>query len=185
MKIQSIIKITGKNIQNLYFKKVKKNLLALILLIFTSSVFASDEKPGRFFDDQPDVTDQPQVHFIYLLNKDSKDNEWDISGKMEAELLEANQKMLEMTKDKQKFRFDFRKDGKLDISFVRFEKKFKGNYNMNYPDAYLSKLGFNDPNKLYFAWVDVGHTDGGQGAVHHGYIFLKSKYVSGKRKRIL
>ena len=83
---------------------MKKTLFVLILLIFTSSVFASDEKPGRFFQDQPDVTDQPQVHFIYLLNKNSKDNEWDISGKMEAELLEANQKMLKMTKGKQKFR---------------------------------------------------------------------------------
>ena len=83
---------------------MKKTLFVLILLIFTSSVFASDEKPGRFFQDQPDITDQPQVHFIYLLNKNSKDNEWDISGKMEAELLEANQKMLKMTKGKQKFR---------------------------------------------------------------------------------
>ena len=43
---------------------MKKTLFVLILLIFTSSVFASDEKPGRFFQDQPDVTDQPQVHFI-------------------------------------------------------------------------------------------------------------------------
>ena len=60
---------------------MNKIILALILLIFTSSVFASDEKAGRFFEDQPDVTDQPQVHFIYLLNKNSKDNEWDISGK--------------------------------------------------------------------------------------------------------
>ena len=38
---------------------------------------------------------------------------------------------------------------------MRFDKKHKGNYGMNYPDAYLTKLGFNDPNKLYFAWVDV------------------------------
>ena len=76
-----------------------KNILIIIFSIFfTNLTFAADEKPGRFFEDQPDVTDQPQVHFIYLLNKNSKDNEWDISGKMEAELLEANQKMLEMTK---------------------------------------------------------------------------------------
>ena len=33
-----------------------------------------DKKLGRFFEDQPDVTDKPQVHFIYLLNKESKDN---------------------------------------------------------------------------------------------------------------
>ena len=144
-----------------------------------------DKKPGRFFEDQPDVTDKPQVHFIYLLNKESKDNEWDVSGKMEKDLLEANKKMLKMTKGKQKFRYDMREDGKMDISFVRFEIQFKGDYGMNYPDAYLTKLGFNDPNKLYFAWVDVSHRDGGQGSVHHGYIFLKSKYNSGSKKRIL
>ena len=144
-----------------------------------------DKKPGRFFEDQPDVTDKPQVHFIYLLNKESKDNEWDVSGKMEKDLLEANKKMLKMTKGKQKFRYDMREDGKMDISFVRFDIQFKGDYGMNYPDAYLTKLGFNDPNKLYFAWVDVSHRDGGQGSVHHGYIFLKSKYNSGSKKRIL
>ena len=164
---------------------MKKFLILFLTLLFTNLSFASDEKLGRFFQDQPDVTDQPQVHFIYLLNKNSKDNEWDINGKMEAELLEANQKMLQMTKGKQKFRYDFRKDGKLDISFVRFDKKYKGNYGMNYPDAYLTKLGFNDPNKLYFAWVDVNHRDGGQGSVHHGYIFLKSKHISGSHKRII
>ena len=43
----------------------------------------NDKKPGRFFKDQPDITDEPQVHFIYILNKDSKDNEGDINGKME------------------------------------------------------------------------------------------------------
>ena len=145
----------------------------------------NDKKPGRFFEDQPDVTDKPQVHFIYLLNKESKDNEWDVSGKMEKDLLEANKKMLKMTKGKQKFRYDMREDGKMDISFVRFDIQFKGDYGMNYPDAYLTKLGFNDPNKLYFAWVDVSHRDGGQGSVHHGYIFLKSKYNSGSKKRIL
>jgi hypothetical protein len=144
-----------------------------------------DKKLGRFFEDQPDVTDKPQVHFIYLLNKESKDNEWDVSGKMEKDLLEANKKMLKMTKGKQKFRYDMREDGKMDISFVRFDIQFKGDYGMNYPDAYLTKLGFNDPNKLYFAWVDVSHRDGGQGSVHHGYIFLKSKYNIGSNKRIL
>ena len=41
------------------------------------------------------------------------------------------------------------------------------------------------PNKLYFAWVDVSHRDGGQGSVHHGYIFLKSKHIRGSHKRII
>ena len=145
----------------------------------------NDKKPGRFFKDQPDITDEPQVHFIYILNKDSKDNEWDISGKMEKELLAANEKVFEMTKGKQKFRYDMREDGKLDISFVRFNKQYKGNYGMNYPDAYLTQKGFNDPNKLYFAWADVKHRDGGQGSVHHGYIFLQSKYITNANKRMM
>ena len=145
----------------------------------------NDKKPGRFFKDQPDITDEPQVHFIYILNKDSKDNEWDISGKMEKELLALNEKLLKMTKGKQKFRYDMREDGKLDISFVRFNKQYKGNYGMNYPDAYLTQKGFNDPNKLYFAWADVKHRDGGQGSVHHGYIFLQSKYITNANKRMM
>ena len=77
---------------------MKKLVLILTIIFFSTYLFASDEKPGRYFEDQPDVTDKPQVHFIYLLNKDSEDREWDINGKMEKELLEANEKMLEMTK---------------------------------------------------------------------------------------
>ena len=45
---------------------------------FNLEIDENDKKPGRFFKDQPDITDEPQVHFIYILNKDSKDNEWDI-----------------------------------------------------------------------------------------------------------
>ena len=87
---------------------MKKLLLILTIIFFSTSLFASDEKPGRYFKDQPDVSSEPQVHFIYLLNKDSEDNEWDINGKMEKELLEANEKMFEMTKGNQKFRYDMR-----------------------------------------------------------------------------
>ncbi len=152
---------------------------------FNLEIDENDKKPGRFFKDQPDITDEPQVHFIYILNKDSKDNEWDISGKMEKELFAVNEKLLKMTKGKQKFRYDMREDGKLDISFVRFNKQYKGNYGMNYPDAYLTQKGFNDPNKLYFAWADVKHRDGGQGGVHHGYIFLQSKYITNADKRMM
>ena len=64
-------------------------ILIIVFSLFSNAVFASDEKPERYFVDQPDVTDEPQVHFIYLLNKDSEDREWDINGKMEKELLEA------------------------------------------------------------------------------------------------
>ena len=52
-------------------------------------LFAADEKPGRFFEDQPDVTDDYQIHFIYFLAADSEDREMDINGEMEKILLEA------------------------------------------------------------------------------------------------
>ena len=44
---------------------MKKILLALLISLFTSSIFASDDKPGRFFEDQPDINDDFQIHFIY------------------------------------------------------------------------------------------------------------------------
>ena len=62
-----------------------RKIILFLALLMVSSAFA-DEKSGRFFKDHPDVTDEPQVHFIYILNKDSEDNEWDINGKMEKEL---------------------------------------------------------------------------------------------------
>jgi len=53
---------------------MKKILLSFFITLFSSSLLA-DEKLGRFFEDQPDVTDDYQIHFIYLLAKDSKDRE--------------------------------------------------------------------------------------------------------------
>ena len=59
-----------------------KKIISLILLItlLSSPIFASDEKPGRYFKDQPDVNDDFQIHFIYLLAKKTKDKERDING---------------------------------------------------------------------------------------------------------
>ena len=45
---------------------MKKILLTLLISLFTTSLFASDEKPGRYFKDQPDVNDDFQIHFIYF-----------------------------------------------------------------------------------------------------------------------
>ncbi len=68
--------------------------LFLILFLFSTLSFASgiedfeeidwskDQKPGRFFEDQPDITDEYQIHFIYLLPSDTDDRELDINGKM-------------------------------------------------------------------------------------------------------
>jgi len=62
---------------------MKKILLTIIITLFSSSLFAGDEKPGRFFEDQSDVNGDYQIHVIYSLYSDSKDNEGDINGKWE------------------------------------------------------------------------------------------------------
>ena len=70
-------------------KKIVSTLSFLILLITnafadkcynsdtTPVILDSEKKPGRFFEDQPDVNDDYQVHIIYMLLKDSKDKEED------------------------------------------------------------------------------------------------------------
>ena len=146
-----------------------------------------DKKIGRYFTDQPDVTDDYQIHFIYMLDQYGDDNEWDINGQMGKELLEMNEKMFELTGGKQKYKFDYRKDGKLDISFIRLDKRgttYKG-WGMNYPVYFAQKKGFNNPKKLYFSWVDFNHRkDGGNMGVNHGYLYLQSRHNYNKKKRI-
>tara|TARA_B100002052_G_scaffold185096_1_gene168647 strand:+ start:263 stop:592 length:330 start_codon:yes stop_codon:yes gene_type:complete len=104
---------------------MKKFILTLILCLFCSSLFAADEKPGRFFEDQPDVTDDFQIHFIYFLAKNTKDKERDINGWIEKEVKKIDDTFFKMTGDKQRLKFDYREDGKLDISFVRMDRKAK------------------------------------------------------------
>ena len=154
---------------------MKNILIILLTLFFTNLTFASDEKPGRFFEDQPDVTDDYQIHFIYFLAKKTKDKERDINGWVEKEVTKIDDLFFKMTGNKQRLKFDYRKDGKLDISFARMDRKArKGGWNVNYPDYYLQKQGFNNPKKLYFSFTDASSGDGGQMGPHHGYLFIKN-----------
>ena len=78
-----------------------------------------------------------------------------------------------MTGNKQRLKFDYRQDGKLDISFARMDRKArKGGWNVNYPDYYLQKQGFTNPKKMYFSFTDASSGDGGQMGPHHGYLFI-------------
>ena len=95
---------------------MKKILIILAFILYSSSLFATDEKPGRFFEDQPDVNDDYQIHFNYLLAADSEDREWDINGKMEKILLEMNEAMAKATAEHKKgdgvarnYKFDIEK----------------------------------------------------------------------------
>ena len=122
-----------------------------------------DKKPGRFFEDQPDVNDDYQIHFNYLLALDGEDREWDINGKMEEMLLEMNEKMLKATARHKysggvgkKYKFDFRKDGKLDITFVRVDKRRKRL--PHHPNGYFktflyNKMKMQNPKKIYYNLV--------------------------------
>ena len=155
-----------------------------------------DKKPGRFFEDQPDVNDDYQIHFNYLLAFDGKDREWDINGKMEEILLEMNEKMLKATAGHKysggvgkKYKFDFRKDGKLDITFVRLkssEKKLPLSANNWIVPILYQNIKMKNPKKIYYNFADINSPrDGGEAGVPVGSSFLKNKHVKVKRKIIL
>ena len=143
-----------------------------------------DKRPGRFFEDQPDVNDDYQIHFIYMLAADGKDREYDINGKIEKyaeqmnKLHEKHSQKVKGSSGAKKYKFDYREDGKLDITFIRLDRKRKKlhkHINSNYK-GWLWMNGFNNPKKHYFTFADVTSPDGGEGGVGMASVFLKSKY---------
>ena len=170
-----------------------KELSAKILLYSKPFIQSEDKKPGRFFEDQPDITEDYQIHFNYLLATNSKDSEWDINGKMEAILLEMNEIMERSTaKHKlsngvgKKFKFDYRKDGKLDITFIRIPKKSK-DFTAATPNnniiPYLWLQGLNNPKKVYYNFADIKGNEGqGEAGVGVGSSFVG---VSERSRRII
>ena len=91
---------------------MKKILIILLSLFIITNVYAdkcynqdvspaileSDKKPGRFFEDQPDVNDDYQIHIIYSLLKDTKDKEGDINGAIEKWIKTSDKYILKTTK---------------------------------------------------------------------------------------
>ena len=129
-------------------KKILIILISFILIIpnayadkcydsnTTPVILDSDKKPGRFFEDQPDVNDDFQVHVVYTLLKDSKDKEGDINGDVEKwveiadnwilkKTAKANKKSNFNNGEGQKLKWDRREDGKLDITFLRVNRTKK------------------------------------------------------------
>jgi len=139
-----------------------------------------DKKPGRFFEDQPDVNDDHQIHFIYLLSLDGKDSELDISGWIEKRVNSVNRKFLKMSARNKKsngigqqFKLDMTEEGKLDVTFVRMNVSKKQLDVPDYPTEmiyfYLRQKGFNNPKKVYATFAGFkskhGNSDGGEGYV--------------------
>ena len=111
---------------------------------------SKDDIPGRSLYDQEDITENYQVHIIYLLAKDSKDKKWDTKGAIEKIVLNSNKKLKK--KIKKQFRLDMTKEGKVDVSFVRVDKT-KEQINAGDAATYFSrqiiKNGFYHPKKTY------------------------------------
>mgnify|MGYP000412695658 CR=1 FL=1 len=139
-----------------------------------------DKKPGRFFEDQPDVNDDYQIHFIYLLSSEGKDKKLDISGWIEKRVNSVNRKFLKMSARNKKsngigqqFKLDMTKEGKLDVTFVRMNVSKKQLDIPEYPTdiiyKYLRQKGFNNPKKVYATFAGFkskhGNSDGGEGYV--------------------
>ena len=61
-------------------------------------VLPADDKIGRALFDRPDVNDDYQIHFIYLLMKDEEDKEMDINGLLNQIALEMNEHFNKLTK---------------------------------------------------------------------------------------
>ena len=131
----------------------------------------SDKKLGRFFEDQPDVNDDYQIHIIYSLLKDTKDKEGDINGAIEKWIETSDKYILKTTKKANKktnfkdgiaqnIKWDRRKDGKLDISFIRINKTKKELGKSKYGSCgnvfgrTIINAGFNNPKKIYFNFGD-------------------------------
>ena len=138
---------------------------------------------GRFFSDQPDVNDDFQIHFNYLITKDGEDRKWDTNGKLEKLMSNLNEEMYAATKanrfsngEGKRYKFDLRADGKLDITFIRLDK-YTSELSSHSPNndiaLHLFRNGMNNPKKIYFNFADFGHEDGGIAGVGVGNIFLR------------
>ena len=154
-----------------------------------------DKKPGRFFEDQPDVNDDYQIHFNYLLAQDSEDREWDINGRMEKIVLKINDVMAKATAEHKKgdgvarkYKFDYRADGKLDITFIRLDQKFNAlqKYANNDIIPFLNiKKKMNNPKKIYFNYADIDSVDGDEAGVGYGTLFLRNKSLNTNERKLL
>ena len=144
-------------------------LIIFLTFFFTNLTFATDEKPGRFFEDQPDI-EEYNTHTIYLLTKDGKDKEWDVNGKIEKLTFKVNKMFEKLTAKNKKsngkgqtFKLDFTKEGKLDLTFLRLDITQKELADMKWEGqrkiySYIAEKGFNNPKKTYIVFTNFKAT---------------------------
>jgi hypothetical protein len=88
-----------------------------------------------------------------------------------------------------KFRYDYRKDGKLDITFIRTSKNWKElkdkSVNTQMGHYFHQFGGFTNKKKTYFLWTDASKGDqSGDAGVGIGGVFSKSNRMSIDEKLI-
>lgn len=147
-----------------------------------------DELAGRYLYDQEDVTDDYQLHAIYILASDSRDAKYDVNGIIENIVLKAN-KHLKKNTDQKQFRLDLTKAGKLDVSFIRVDKTRREINKLENGAGYFTGIaianGFYSPKKLYTIfyqdkykreWGQVGDalfdTPNGEIEVNSGVVYM-------------
>ena len=114
---------------------------------------------------------------------------------MEKILLELNEVMAKATAENKqgdgvarKYKFDYRKDGKLDITFVRLDKKHKELHKWANNDIipFLNKKKrMNNPKKIYLNYADIDSVDGDEAGVGYGTLFLRNKSVNTDERKLL
>ena len=134
--------------------------MVFIFLLLMMTVTLADEKEGRAFNDLPDVDNGYNIHVIYAVPKEGADKEYDLNNKISMLIYQMDKWFNEKTKGRlydegQNLKFDRRKDGRIDITFLRLEinnlsisKEGINAVNVIQPE--ISRLGFNDKKKVYF-----------------------------------
>ncbi len=143
-------------------KSSDKNLIKFNEQHKLTYVNSDDDIEGRFLYDQEDVTDDYQLHVIYILASDSEDKQYDVKGVMEDVVLTGNEYLKNKT-DNQQFRLDLTKDGKLDVSFIRVDKTKEEIHETKAAADYFSAeavmRGFYHPKKLYSIFYQDSYVD--------------------------
>ena len=123
-----------------------------------------DEIEGRFFYDQEDVTDDYQVHAIYILASDSKDKKYDTNGTIESIVIKGNEHLKKIS-TKNNLGLDLTKDGNLDVSFLRVNKTRKEINRLENAAGYFTGMailhGFNNPKNFIQSFIKTSIKENG------------------------
>ena len=137
-------------------------LVLFFVFLISSIAFAddADDKEGRSFIDLPDVDNGFNIHVMYVLPADGTDKEFDLNSKIGMMVYQMNKWFFKQTKNRifkegQFLKFDRKENGKLDITFLRIGLSDEtisreGIQAVNTIQPEISRLGFNDPKKIYF-----------------------------------